>query len=444
MEQFISFLKELRRRGIEDCWLVGGVVRDLLLGRDPADVDIVCAETDADTLISKVGGVMVGKPPFFTISTFLLGLPVEIALLTGETIQKDLLRRDFTINAIAVNSDGYTIDPFDGERDIQYRVLRLVPAPISPYEADPVRVVRLLRFACTLNFFIEPETEETTKRFILRHREKLAGIPKERYGKEFLKGFASRPYDFLTLLENYSMLPIVLPEVEAMRNVRQPVSFHPEGDVLTHTFNVLSEAQKIIENRSGNDPVLALAALFHDSGKPETVRLHPKYGHICFFGHDKAGERISFDTLVAWAVPGSISSAVASLVRHHMIPGGEFTEHTCVKLIRKLGNIKEEYAPFIERLFDLAFCDAKGSMGTGENILASQRLFNKVRDNLLRAKEAPLKKWFDGNDVMKVLRIPPGSEVGRILEELDVAVGTGAIRSKDEAVEWLVRRYPAL
>jgi len=447
IDRFLPFLRELKRKGVEDSWLVGGVVRDLLLEKEPADVDVVCSETDAETLVSKVGGVTIGKPPFCTVSTFLLDCPVEIALLTGTSIQKDLERRDFTINAIAADAAGNIIDPFGGAADISQRILRLVPPltpKIPPYEADPVRVVRLLRFACTLGFTIEPETEKATKKFILSHLAELANIPKERYGKEFLKGFAFRPYDFLTMLEDYSLLPAILPEIEAMRGVEQPPAYHPEGDVLTHTFHTLAEVQKIMENRHCRDVVLALSALFHDTGKPQTLRPHPKYGHNCFFGHDETGEKIASDTLSSWAVPGSIASEVASLVRYHMILGGEFTERTCVKLIRRLGNTEGDDMPLVDRLFDLALCDSKGAMGSGENIIAARKLFCEVRDNFFHAKDTSSKKWLDGHDVMEILDIPPGRKVGQILEELDVAIGTGKLRNKDEAVEWLKNGMPFL
>jgi len=438
IEQFTSLLHELKHRGVENSWLVGGVARDLLLESEPADIDIVCAGISAEALIAKVGGVMVGKPPFCTVCTSLLGRPVEIALLTGTTIQEDLERRDFTINAIAIDIGGNIVDPFGGKADIRRHILRLVPAPKkSPYEADPVRVVRLLRLACTLGFIVDSKTEKTTKEFIIEHRAELANVPRERYGKEFLKGFASRPHDFLTMLEDYSLLPTVLPEIEAMRGVEQPAAFHPEGDVLAHTFLVMEEAQKLIENRNCSDAIFALAALFHDVGKPETIRPHPKYGHNCFFGHDEVGERITLDTLSAWAIPGNITSGAASLVRHHMIPGGEFTERTCVKLIRRLGNAGENGTPLLDLLFDLALCDAKSAMSTGKNILAARKLFCEVRDNLFCAKETPSKRWLNGHDVMEILGIPPGHKVGRILEELDVAIGAGKLQGKNEAVEWL-------
>jgi putative nucleotidyltransferase with HDIG domain len=435
MNHFIAVLHELKDRKIENAWLVGGVVRDSLLGREPTDVDVVCAELDAYRIVEKVGGAIVGKPPFCTVSTSLSGVSVEISILTGSSIEKDLERRDFSINALAMDAESRIIDPFDGKSDIERRILRLVPTPSSPYKTDPVRVVRLLRFACTLGFDVESETENETKRFIQRHKTELINVPGERYGKEFMKGFASLPLRFLTLLEHYSLLPMVLPEIEAMREVEQPVIFHPEGDVLRHTFRVVEEAEKIIENRpEKRDIVLALAALFHDVGKPRTAQPHPKYGHPCFFGHDEIGESMALDLLNKWAVPGKISSHVTSLVRCHMIPGGDFTERTGVKLIRKLGQ------ELSEKLFELAFCDAKGAMGSGENIIAARRLFRKVQDNLLRAEEASARRLLDGNDIMEILGILPGRAVGKMLEELDVVVGTGEIRNREEAVEWLIKR----
>jgi putative nucleotidyltransferase with HDIG domain len=436
MKRFISLLRELKGMKLGEAWLVGGVVRDFLLGREPADVDIVCEESDANAIVAKLGGAVVGRQPFCTVSTFLSGFPVEISVLTGSSIQKDLERRDFTINALAMDADGAIIDPFDGTRDIRRCVLRLVPAPKSPYEADPIRVVRLLRFACTLGFAVDPETEEKTKRFVAEHGTELANVSGERYGKEFLKGFAARPHYFLTLLEKYSLLPVVLPEAEAMRGVEQPIVFHPEGDVLKHTFRVLEEAEKTIENRpEGQDAVLALAALLHDAGKPQTAGIHPKYGHACFFGHDKAGWEISLGLLNEWAVPGKIASQVAALVRYHMVPGGDFTKRTCVKLIRKLG------ADLSEKLFELALCDAKGSMGEGKNIQEARALFREVLDNFRKAEEASGRRWLNGHDVMEILGIRPGPEVGNILEELDVAIGTGRFRDKGEAAEWLKNTF---
>jgi tRNA nucleotidyltransferase/poly(A) polymerase len=436
MKRFISLLSELKNRGIGEAWLVGGVVRDFLLGREPSDVDIVCGGLDANIVAAELGGAVVGKAPFCTVSASLSGFPVEISLLTGPSIQKDLERRDFTINALAMDIEGNVIDPFGGARDIRSRVLCLVPAPVLPYEADPVRVVRLLRFACTLDFSIDPETEAATKRFVGTHGAELAGVSKERYGKEFLKGFAARPHDFLTLLEDYSLLPAVLPAAEAMRGVEQPAVFHPEGDVLTHTFRVLEEAQKTIEKRpESRDAVLALAALLHDSGKPQAAQPHPKYGYVCFFGHENTGEKLSLGLLSEWAVPGKTASQVAGLVKHHMIPGGAFTKRTCVKLIRRLG------PELSEKLFDLALCDARGAMGSGENIREARALFREVRNNLAQAESSPDKRLLNGRDVMSLLGIAPGREVGRILEELDVAVGAGELRGRDEAIEWLRSKW---
>ena len=436
MRDYIFLLRELRSRGIEKSWLVGGVLRDAMLDHAPSDVDIVCDEKSAEALIAKTGGTVVGKPPFCTVGASLSGFSVEISLLTGRSIEKDLERRDFTVNAMAMDAEGTLIDPFGGAADIWRRVLRLVPSPVLPYDADPVRVVRLLRFACTLGFSVDPETESVTKYFVPAHRVELANVPGERYGKEFLKGFASRPHFFLRLLEDFSLLPEVLPEIEAMRGVEQPFAFHPEGDVLEHTFRVIEEAEKMIGTRpERRDVVLALAALLHDAGKPQAAGIHPKYGYTSFFGHEKVSEKIALGLMRAWAVPGKIASQAAALVRHHMIPGGDFTKRTGVKLTRRLG------PELSDKLFDLALCDARGAMGDGKKILAARELFCEVRDNLLRAEGVRSKRLLNGHDVIEILDIPPGRRVGRILEELDVAVGAGELRDRNNAVKWLKRYY---
>ena len=433
LEKFIPILNELKRRGIDNSWLVGGVVRDLLMGREPTDIDIVCDEGTTESLISKVGGTLVGKPPFCTVSTHLLDYPIEIGILTGKSIHEDLELRDFTMNAIAIDIEGNIFDPFGGVRDIQNCGIRLVPATTLPYEADPVRVVRALRFAHILNFSIEFETAVVTARFIKEHPDKLTNIPNERYGKELLKGFSSRPYDFLTVLEYYSLLPIVLPEIELMRAIEQPAIFHPEGCVLTHTFRVMNEVQGL----NINNIILTLAALFHDVGKPHTIRKHPKYERDCFYKHDLVGSRIALEVLNTWAIPNYINSAVSSLVRYHMFHMGRITKRTCVKLLRKFGNTLEESLPLAELLFDLAFSDARGAMDTGEKILVARERLYEVHDNLFQVKTSSNNRLLSGKEIMHILGIPPGREVGRILEEIDVAVSAGKFSNKNEVEEWL-------
>jgi tRNA nucleotidyltransferase/poly(A) polymerase len=432
----LHILEELKRRGVEQAWLVGGAVRDRVSGMAEADVDVVCSETDIGALARKTGGVVVGRRDA-TVCAVLsgLGMPapmaVDIAPLTGGSIEQDLGRRDFTVNAMAVDSGGNLIDPFGGEADVQAKVLRLVPSAPAwlPYEADPVRAVRLLRFACSLGFHIDEDTAAVTKGFVKHRGGLLIRVPRERLGKEFLKGFESRPHEFLTLLDGYGLLPLVLPEVEAMRGVAQPAEFHPEGDVLAHTFRVLAEVQS-----RGKDTILALAALLHDAGKPVTARPHPKRDHVCFFGHETEGEAIARATLTSWAAPGKLADRVAALVRCHMTPGGNVTERTCVRLIRSLG------AEDAERLFALAMCDARGSMGEGTNIAEARVMLHRVMENFSEAGAGagahalPL----NGHDVMRLLGIPPGRAVGRVLEELDGAVGSGEVRTREDAERFVL------
>lgn len=435
MERYLPLLQELKRKGIEKSWLVGGVVRDLLIGREASDIDIVCQGSSIEELLQHIGGVVIGKPPLCTLTVQLLGKRVEISLLTGNSIENDLARRDFTLNAIAADINGQLIDPFAGSKDIAQHTLRLLPASLCPYEADPLRIVRLLRFACTLGFTISAATEHQTLYFIRHYGNRLKEIPQERFGKEFLKGFAARPFDFLTLLEQYELLSLLIPQLEAMRGLEQPPEFHPEGDVLAHTFLTVSQAQAcIVTKQPASDPVLAFSALLHDVGKPVSAAPHPKYARTCFFGHEETGEQIARTMLTAWGISDKITQPVTALIRNHMLPGQIFTERTAVKLFRRLGH------GLSKRLFELSLCDALGAMGTGENMRLAEETYLRVANKLMsteQTSEGKQKRLMNGHDIMDCLKLPPSPLVGKFLEELDIAIAENKVRTREEAESWL-------
>jgi uncharacterized domain HDIG len=232
-----------------------------------------------------------------------------------------------------------------------------------------VRVLRLLRFASFLGYTIEEETRERTVDFIKNNSDRIKAIPKERLGKEFINGFAYKPFDFLKLIEDYNLLPLILPEVETLRGVKQSPIHHPEGDVLAHTFLTLREAQEIIRQKGdqASDIVLGLAALLHDIGKPASACIHPKLDRISFFGHESVGMQIASKMITPWAMPEEIRASVLNLINHHMQPSQTFTERTAVKLIRRIG------ADNAKLLFVLALCDARGSSGEVGSIVEARQ-----------------------------------------------------------------------
>ena len=440
MDQITSFLKELKRLGIADAWLVGGVVRDWVRKRPSSDVDIVCSESNPEIIASKIHGAIVGKHPQQIVTKRMKEQLVEIIPMRGMCIEDDLRHRDFTINAMAADINGEIIDPFGGVRDIEHNTLRLVPAPVLPYEDDPVRVLRLLRFASFLGYTIEEETRERTVDFIKTNSDRIKAIPKERLGKEFIKGFAYKPFDFLKLIEGYNLLPLILPEIEAMREMEQSPIHHPEGDVLAHTFLTLREAQSVMQQNGDqiSDVILTLAALLHDVGKPSSASIHPKLDRISFFGHESAGMQIASKMITPWAIPEEIRAPVLHLINHHMQPSQTFTERTAVKLIRRIG------ADNAKLLFVLALCDARGSSGEVDSIVAARAIFEGVMDNLVRAESAQQSKsqrLLNGNDVMEIMNLKPGPWIAQILEDLDVATGSGTLQTKEDALLWL-KAYP--
>lgn len=440
MDQITLFLQELKNRGLADAWLVGGVVRDWIRGCPSSDVDIVCAEKDSEAIASKIHGAIVGKPPQQIVTKRINGSVIEIILMRGACIEDDLRHRDFTVNAMAADINGMIIDPFGGVRDIENKTLRLVPAPVLPYEDDPVRVLRLLRFAGVLGYAIGEETKETTINFIRNNRDRIKDIPKERLGKEFIKGFAYKPFDFLRRIEAYNLLPLILPELEAMREVEQSPIYHPEGDVLAHTFLTLHEAQKVMQENGDqtSDVILALAALLHDVGKPASVCRHPKFDRPSFFGHEKIGMHVASKMITPWAIPEEIRAPVLNLISHHMQPSQTFTERTAVRLIRRIG------ADSAKLLFLLALCDAHGSSGEVGSIVKAKAIFDGVMDNLVRAESAQQSKsqrLLNGNEVMEMLNLKPGPRIAQILEDLDVATGCGTLQTKEDALLWL-KTYP--
>ena len=241
--------RTLRQNGHE-AWLVGGCVRDLLLDRPPKDYDIVTDAVPERIMELFPKTIAVGKA--FGIITVLAGddaLPVEVATfrLDGgyadgrhpDAIQfasarEDVLRRDFTLNALLWDpDDGRILDYVGGYEDIQNRLIRAIGDPARRFAEDKLRMLRAIRFATTLDFAIEPATFAA----IQREAGRLTQISAERIRQELFRLLteAQHPGRALALLQESGLLPVILPEVSAMIGVEQPPEFHPEGDVFTHT-----------------------------------------------------------------------------------------------------------------------------------------------------------------------------------------------------------------
>jgi len=302
-------------------YLVGGAVRDKLLGLPVTDRDWVVVGARQNEMLD-LGFAQVGNdfPDFLHPQT-----REEYALARTErktapghtgfvfdanetvTLEQDLARRDLTINAIAETADGELIDPYNGQDDLAGRVLRHV----SPaFEEDPLRVLRVARFAArfhSLGFRVAPETNAIMRKIV--HSGELASLVSERVWQELAKALVSKSPDaFVTVLRDCEALGIVLPEIDALFGVPQPAKFHPEVDTGLHLLMCLQQARLL-----SDDPQVLYATLVHDVGKGATDRtLWPSHK-----GHETLGLPLLDAIAARLKVPNDFAKLAALVCEHH-------------------------------------------------------------------------------------------------------------------------------
>ena len=326
-----QIIRTLRAAGHE-AWLVGGCVRDLLLGRAPHDFDVVTSALPdqiealfpATVAVGKAFGIITVVAPtgenvevatFRSDSAYLDGRhPSSVAFTDAST---DALRRDFTVNALLLDPDtGEIADYVGGRADLAARVVRAIGDPARRFAEDRLRMLRAVRFAAALDFTIHPDTWSA----ILAAAPAITQISAERIRDELFKTLltALRPGQALQTLLDSGLLAPILPEIAAMSGVEQPPEFHPEGDVFTHTRLMLDALPPPGPDRSLR---LALAVLFHDVGKPPTAALLPRPDgppRWAFREHAAVGADLTETILRRLRAPNDLTSDVVRLVRTHM------------------------------------------------------------------------------------------------------------------------------
>ena len=326
-------LEILRKAGYE-AYLVGGSVRDLLLGVEPNDYDIATNARPSDVVRlfrehgwrvapfgAKYGVVLVLNPRTgreFEIATFRREVYPEaynrknVVVEYADRLEEDLARRDFTINALAWSPETGVVDMFGGRRDLETGIIRFIGEPGRRVVEDPLRMLRALRFAARLGFKIEPESFEA----IREHADKIRYVANERIGEEIVKSMAGRePYRMPRLLYESGLYRHVLPELEHMASTVHDTRYSHYGeDVLTHTEDVMRRLARVSSKR-----LLRLASMLHDIGKPFTViREGDK---IMFPGHEEVGASIARKRMLKnWRRPVPETEYVTNIVRHHMTP----------------------------------------------------------------------------------------------------------------------------
>jgi putative nucleotidyltransferase with HDIG domain len=440
-DQVLKVYKTLEKNNFE-AYFVGGSVRDLILKRKIKDWDLTTNATPEQILKAFPNG-------FYNNDFGTVGVPVRIegedgvAEITtyrteagykdnrhptkvswGKTLEEDLSRRDFTINAIALRIGDKNvfelIDPYDGEKDLKKKILRAVGDSNLRFKEDALRLLRAVRITTELEFAIEKKTWEK----IIEDAKLIEHISAERIKAELFRILGSdNPYEGVMLLKDCGLLGIILPELLEGVGVSQVrPGRHHTTDVFTH--NVLS-----LKFCPSKDPLVRFATLLHDVGKPKVAEKDAE-GYVIFHNHEAAGAKIVEKICERLKFSKKEKEKVVMLVRRHMFSVNENqTDAAIRRFIRKIGveNVKD--------MMDLRVADRLGG-GTQTAESWRLKLFKaKIEEQLKPAPFSINDLVVDGNDVMQILKIKPGPVIGKILNEIFAEVDENLELNNKEYLE---------
>jgi putative nucleotidyltransferase with HDIG domain len=430
-----SICETLRPNGHE-ALLVGGCVRDVLLGREASDYDVATDAMPERVMALFPGSIGVGAQ-FGVVQVPGDGFKVEVATFRSDvgysdgrhpdsvvyarTPQEDVQRRDFTINGLLMRHDtGEVLDFVGGQGDLKNRLVRAIGEPDRRFAEDKLRLMRGVRFAARFSFAIEPATLAAVR----RHAREVTQVSAERLRDELTKllteGAARRGFE---LLDETGLLPVVLPEVAAMKGVEQPPQYHPEGDVWIHTRLMIEQLP------AGTSPTLAWGVLLHDVGKPPTFR-----------SAEETGDRIRFDGHVDVGVP------MAEAICRHLRFSNEDTEQILALVANhmRFKDVEQMKASTLKRFVRLPRFDEHLELHRLDCLSSHRHLesYGFVQQVL---KETPPdqirpERLLTGDDLQE-MGYKPGPIFSEILRAVEDAQLEGQLGSPDEAAEYVRKRF---
>ncbi len=457
-EAAISIVRALRQKG-HQAYLVGGCVRDLLLGREPADYDVATDATPNEVMRifpntyavgAQFGVVLVpvdgftaadlertakahSEAPAETAKT----KAVEVATFRCDGLysdgrhpddvryskdpREDVRRRDFTINGLLLDplEGDKVLDFVGGQQDLQAHVIRTIGEPEKRFSEDKLRMMRAVRFAARFEYRIDPETFAAIQRLAPQIRQVSRERIREELTKMLTEGRARRAFE---LLDESGLLHEVLPEVSKMKGVDQPPQFHPEGDVWIHTLLILEMLP------AGCSRTLAWGALLHDVGKPPTFRVAPD--RIRFDGHVEVGVRMAEAICRRLRMSNEDTEQIAALVANHLRFADvlKMKESTLKRFLR-LSKFEEHMQ--VHRM------DCLSSHG-------DLTLYDFVRKKLdeTPAGEIRPKPLITGKDLIAA-GYQPGPKFREILSAVEDLQLEGKLTNRREAMEFVAREFPA-
>jgi poly(A) polymerase len=453
----ISVLADRFAKAGHEFALVGGPVRDAFLGREVTDLDFT-TDADPDQILAIVEPVAdahwdIGRE-FGTIGARMGDVIVEIttyrsdeydgatrkpAVAFGSSLEEDLGRRDFTINAMALRlPECVLVDPSGGVEDLLAGVLRTPGEPEVSFGDDPLRMMRAARFTAQLGFRLDDAAAAAAARLA----ESIAIVSRERVSDELRKLLlAPRPADGIRVLVESGVAEQVLPEIPALRLEIDEHAHHK--DVYEHTLTALERAT-VLEGERGHEPslVLRLAVLLHDIGKPATRKIEPG-GTVTFHHHDVLGAKLATKRLRELRFDNDTVKAVAELIRLHLrffgYAEGKWSDSAVRRYVRDAGDL-------LEWLHILSRADVTTRNQRKSRTLATAYDELEARIAALGEQEelAAIRPDLDGEQIMAILGLSPGREVGeayRFLLELRLDEGElGYDIARDRLLEWWATR----
>lgn len=438
--------------------LVGGPVRDAILGRLGNDLDFT---TDAHPLETKkilkawAENVWDTGIAFGTVAGKLGDTTVEVTTYRtekyeeesrnpdveyGDSIEGDLSRRDFTVNSMALeltNEEPEFIDPFNGIDDLAKKILRTPSTATQSFSDDPLRMMRAARFASQLNFTLDAEVVSAMKAMASR----ISIISAERIRDEFIKLLMSpKPRLGITILVDTGIADYILPEIPKLR--LEIDEHHHHKDVYEHSITVLEQAIAQEERLGGANLILRLAALLHDIGKPKTRNLIAG-GGVSFHHHEVVGARLVKKRLKELRFDNETIAAVESLtalhLRFHGYGEGEWTDSAVRRYVRDGGELLTHL-----HLLTRADCTTRNAKKAERLSRTYDGLEERIAKLMQEEELSKIRPDLDGAEVMALLQIKPGADVGKALDfllELRMEHGPlGRERATEELMQWWMSR----
>ncbi len=440
----LEIIEDLKKAGYEAYW-AGGCVRDMLLGIQPKDFDIVTSAKPEEIEKILEHTIPIGKK-FGVILAIKNGHHFEIATFRSDAgysdgrrpdaveftnAKEDALRRDFTINAMFFDpSTNKIFDYVDGQIDLRDRLIRFIGNPEERIKEDHLRILRAVRFKNAFDFQYHPDTYQAIK----KHVHLIENISRERIADELNKMIMSQnPGQGFEELFEIGALEILIPELCKLKGLAQPLMYHQEGDVWDHSLKALNS---LTDEASDPDPLpanpasltLKWATLFHDIGKYETFSQDQK--RIRYDHHAEVGSEIAKTILTRLNFPKKMIDRVFWLIRHHMM---------IVPLIEMPDGRRRHWflEPGFEELLELNRADTVGTKPLDlELYLKLKKLY---RHEIAKLKQMPV-NLLTGEEIMNICKLPEGEKVGEIIKELREKQLSHELKTKAEAKKFLQSR----